>query len=131
MSAEFSSLHHFGLTNRSEEQALSFYQGFLGFDHTRDFVVAPELSGQLFSVPQEIKVLVFEKRGVKIEVFIHSVFSPHPHTLSHIGLTVNDLGEFIAFASVKGIPVIKGTHKEKTVYFVKDLAGNLFEIKEG
>lgn len=131
MSAGIRSINHVGIVNGDEARALSFYRDFLGFSYTREFAVAPDLSEQLFSISGEIRVLVFEKEGMKIEVFIFPGFAPPPQTLSHLGLTVDNLDEFIVRATAQGVPVITGRHKEKTVHFVKDFAGNLIEIKQG
>ncbi len=62
-------LNHVGIINESEEKAVRFYHDFLGLEKTREFVVSTKLSEQLFSVSREIKVLVFERDSIKIEVF--------------------------------------------------------------
>lgn len=124
-------INHAGIVNSDEAQAISFYRDFLGLDKTREFIVAPELSQQLFSISQEIRVLVFEKNGMKIEVFISPGFLQSSQTFSHIGLTVDDLDGFLARAKRNGIGVITGKHKEKTVFFIKDFSGNLIEVKQG
>lgn len=72
-------LNHVGITNKSEEQALLFYRDFLGLEKTREILLPPELSEQLFSLSQEIKVFVFEKTGIKIEVFISDFQHANPN----------------------------------------------------
>lgn len=52
-----------------------FYQDLLGFDKICDFIVSSGLSHQLFGISQKIKVLVFEKETVIIEVFLSPEFS--------------------------------------------------------
>ncbi len=123
-------LNHVGIINRDEDKALFFYQDFLGLNKTREFIVSPELSEQLFSVSREIKVLVFEKENIKIEVLIFPEFYHPSPNLNHIGFIVDDLEKFVENASGKGIQVITGSHQGKTVYFVKDFSGNLIEIKQ-
>ncbi|HWR58266.1 MAG TPA: hypothetical protein VN328_05195 [Thermodesulfovibrionales bacterium] len=63
-------LSHIGVINQSEEQAVRFYASFLGLEKTREFFVPAELSAQIFSVSRDMKVLVFEKQEIKVEVFI-------------------------------------------------------------
>jgi catechol 2,3-dioxygenase-like lactoylglutathione lyase family enzyme len=121
-------LNHVGLINRSEEEAIRFYRDFLGFEKTRDFLVSPDLSGQLFAVSQEVKVLVFEREGIKVEVFITDTLLPSPD-FRHIGLMLKDFSEIIEKAPQAGVELITGTTKDKTVYFLKDFSGNLIEIK--
>jgi catechol 2,3-dioxygenase-like lactoylglutathione lyase family enzyme len=123
-------LNHIGLVNRDEEDAILFYQDFLGLDKTRDFMVSSELAKQLFGMSREIKVLVFEKETFKIEVFISPEYTVSSPRLNHLGISVNDLNQFIQTAGKKGIQVIFGNHAGKTVYFIKDYSGNLVEIKQ-
>ena len=122
-------LNHIGIVNESEETAKRFYADFLGLEKTREFVVATELSEQLFSVSREIKVLVFESQGIKIEVFICPECRPPSPELRHIGFLVGDLPAIQEKARRTGVEVIEGRAGEKIVHFLKDFSGNLIEIK--
>ena len=122
-------LNHLGVTNKSEKQALQFYQDFLGLEKTREILLPPELSEQLFSLSQEIKVLVFEKPGIKIEVFISDFQHANPN-FTHFGIMLDNLAEVTEKAKRSHVDLIIGKHKEKTVYFLKDYSGNLIEIKQ-
>ncbi|MDR4507456.1 MAG: VOC family protein [Candidatus Brocadiaceae bacterium] len=122
-------LNHIGITNESEEQALRFYQDFLGLEKTKEMHLAPELSAQLFSLAQEIRVLVFEKPGMKVEVFISNFQHANPNFI-HCGLLLDNLPEITEKARQSNVDLIIGKHKDKTVYFLKDFSGNLIEIKQ-
>ena len=122
-------LNHVGIINKTEDQALKFYQDFLGLKKTREMLLAPELSEQLFSVSQEIKVLVIENEGIKIEVFI-SDFQPENPNFTHFAITVDSLPELTEKAKQFDAEVIIGKHKDKTAYFLKDFSGNLIEVKQ-
>ncbi|HHT9115938.1 MAG: VOC family protein [Planctomycetes bacterium] len=122
-------LNHLGVTNKSAEQAIRFYQDFLGLEKTREIILPPELSEQLFSLSQEIKVLVFEKPGIKIEVFISDFQHANPN-LTHFGLMLDNISEVTEKAQRSHVDLIIGKHKDKTVYFLKDFSGNLIEIKQ-
>ncbi|MHC4139530.1 MAG: VOC family protein [Planctomycetota bacterium] len=122
-------LNHVGIINKNEEQALKFYQDFLGLKKTREILLAPELSEQLFSVSKEIKVLVVENEGIKIEVFI-SDFQPENPNFTHFAITVDSLSELTEKAKQFNAEVIIGEHKDKTAYFLKDFSGNLIEVKQ-
>ena len=122
-------LNHVGIINKNEEQALKFYQDFLGLKKTREILLAPELSEQLFSVSQEIKVLVVENEGIKIEVFI-SDFQPENPNFTHFAITVDSLSGLTEKAKQFNAEVIIGKHKDKTAYFLKDFSGNLIEVKQ-
>ena len=123
-------LNHVGVVNKSREDALRFYRDFLGFDLTREIAVSKELSEQLFAVSQDIQMIVFERDGIKIEVFIHpECKQPYPN-IRHIGLSLENFSEIIEKAQKAGIDLIVGKTKDKTVYFIKDFSGNLIEIKQ-
>ena len=123
-------LNHVGLTNNSKEEALRFYRDFLGFEFTREALVPNELSGQLFSVFRDVTMLVFEKTGLKIEVFVcPECRQPYPD-FRHAGLLLENFSEVMEKAPSAGVEVITGRTKEKTVNFIRDFAGNLIEIKQ-
>jgi methylmalonyl-CoA/ethylmalonyl-CoA epimerase len=122
-------LNHIGIVNESEDKAVRFYADLLGLEKTREFVIATELSEQLFSVSREIKVLVFERQGIKIEVFICPGCLPHTPEFRHIGFLVEDFPGMLDKARRSGVEVIEGRSGEKTVHFLRDLSGNLIEIK--
>ncbi|MDR4496495.1 MAG: VOC family protein [Candidatus Scalindua sp.] len=122
-------LNHIGIINKNEEQALQFYKDFLGLEKTKEIVLSPELSEQLFSLYHEIKVLVFENEGIKIEVFISDFQLAHPN-FTHFGIMVDNFSEVSEKAKQSHVDLIIGNHKEKTVYFLKDFSGNLIEIKQ-
>lgn len=122
-------LNHIGITNKNEKQALQFYQDFLGLEKTREILLPPELSEQLFSLSQEIKVLVFEKPGIKIEVFISDFQHANPN-FTHFGIMLDNFAEVTEKVQRSHVDLVVGKHKDKTVYFLKDYSGNLIEIKQ-
>jgi methylmalonyl-CoA/ethylmalonyl-CoA epimerase len=122
-------LSHIGIVNISEEEAVRFYAGFLGFEKTREFLVSAELSEQIFSVSREIKVLVFEKEGAKLEAFICPECRLPSPDFSHFGLLVDDLKAIREKARGWAVDFIEGRSGEKVVHFLKDFSGNLIEIK--
>lgn len=121
-------LNHVGIANETEEKAVRFYHGLLGFEKTREFVVSTNLSEQLFSISQEIKVLVFERDGIKLEVFICPGCKQPCPNYRHIGFLLDDFDAIKKKAQETGILVV-GRTDEKTVCFLKDFSGNLIEIK--
>ena len=123
-------LNHVGVINKSREDALRFYKDFLGFDLTREASVSRELAQQLFSIAKDIPMMVFEKEAIKIEVFIYPESKQPSPDIKHIGFLLDNFSEVIKSAPAAGIELITGKTKDKTVYFIKDLSGNLIEIKQ-
>ncbi len=123
-------LNHIGLTNKSEEEAVRFYRDFLGFELSRKSVVPAMLSEQLFSVSDDLGMLVFEKEGIKIEVFISPAYTLPSPDINHLGFYLENFPEIVAKAPQAGVKLIIGKTKDKTVYFIRDFSGNLIEIKQ-
>jgi len=123
-------LNHVGVINTKREDALRFYKDFLGFDLTREVSVSRDLSQQLFAVAIDIPMMVFEKDAVKIEVFIYPESKQPSPDIKHFGLLLENFSEVIEKAPGAGIELITGKTKDKTVYFIKDLSGNLIEVKQ-
>jgi catechol 2,3-dioxygenase-like lactoylglutathione lyase family enzyme len=123
-------LNHVGLTNKSEEDAVRFYRDFLGLELTRRSVVPAGLSEQLFSVTDDLGMIVFEREGIKIEVFISPVYTLPVPDINHIGFLLDNFQEIVERAANAGVKLIIGKTKDKTVYFVRDFSGNLIEIKQ-
>jgi extradiol dioxygenase family protein len=123
-------LNHFGIVNKTADQADRFYRDFLGFDKTRTFLVDAGLSEQLFSVTSEITVLVFEKSDIKLEIFICDTCAQPVPDYRHVGLLLDDLSATIEDAQKAGVEHIIGKAGEKTVHFFKDFSGNLIEVKQ-
>lgn len=122
-------LDHVGIINKNEEEAVRFYCDLLGLEKVRESAVSAELAEQLFSYAGEIKMLVFEKGNVKVEVFVISGCHTLLPCISHFCLQVRDLPEFLERVKKADGKVISGEHRGKTVYFVEDFSGNRIEIK--
>jgi catechol 2,3-dioxygenase-like lactoylglutathione lyase family enzyme len=118
-----------GVMNETEEQAVRFYVDFLEFEKTKESVIPPDLSQQLFSVSRDIKLLLFERNNIKIEVFICPDCKLPSPDFTHIGLLLENFSAVLEKATQTGVEIIIGKTKEKTVYFIKDFSGNLIEIK--
>jgi catechol 2,3-dioxygenase-like lactoylglutathione lyase family enzyme len=123
-------LNHVGIINKSVEDAVRFYQEFLGLEKVKDSVVPPDLSQQLFLFPREIRMMVFAVGHGKIEIFIVPGFNQPSPNIHHFALHLKDFTDVLEKAKETGVTVITGTTREKTVYFLKDFSGNMIEIKQ-
>lgn len=122
-------LNHVGVVNRTAEEAERFYGRFLGMHIVKDFVVSAELSDALFSVHEDIRMMVFGTGDQKVEVFIYPRYVRESPAIAHFGLFVDNFDELLKRADNHGVKVVTGSQQEKTVYFVKDFSGNMVEIK--
>ncbi len=122
-------LDHIGIVNKSEEDALRFYRDILGLDKIKDSVSTADLSEQLFLISKDIKMIVFGKGRVKVEIFILPEFIHPSPNIPHLGLQVKDIQELLERVEQAGARVITGKRSDKTVYFIQDFSGNLIEVK--
>jgi catechol 2,3-dioxygenase-like lactoylglutathione lyase family enzyme len=122
-------IDHIGVINKREDEAVEFYQSILGLEKIKESSVPPELSRQLFNLFQEIRMLVFGREGLKIEVFIIPGFIAPSPNISHFCLQILHFPELLERLKQGGAKVITGQHGSKTVYFTEDFSGNRMEIK--
>ena len=122
-------LDHVGIMNEDEDGAVRFYSGILGLEKIKESSVSPELARQLFSLDREIRMLVFGRDDLKVEVFVIPGFSPPSPLVAHFCLQVADLGALLEKAKKEGVRVISAERGGGTVHFVEDFSGNRIEIK--
>ncbi|MEJ2685000.1 MAG: VOC family protein [Candidatus Sulfobium sp.] len=123
-------LDHVGVVNRDEEGAVRFYRDLLGLDVIKESSVSPELASKLFSVHDEIKMLVYGKDGLKVEVFVLPGFAPPAPAVPHFCIHVPDLSAFLERAKAEGVKTISAQRGDHTVHFVEDFSGNRIEVKQ-
>ncbi len=123
-------LDHVGIVNKGGDEAERFYRDFLGLDKIKESSVAPELSMKLFSVDADIKMLVYGKAGLKVEVFILPGFVPSSPCVAHFCIQVPDLRGFFERAKNSGVRVRSAERGGRTVYFIEDFSGNRIEVKQ-
>jgi catechol 2,3-dioxygenase-like lactoylglutathione lyase family enzyme len=120
---------HVGIMNEDEDKAVRFYRDILGLEKTKESSVSPELARQLFSIDREIKMLVFGKGDLKVEIFIVPELSLSNPSVPHFCLLAPDLGALLEKAKKEGVKVISAERGGGTVHFVEDFSGNRIELK--
>jgi catechol 2,3-dioxygenase-like lactoylglutathione lyase family enzyme len=123
-------LDHVGIVNRDEGDALRFYRDLLGLGKIKESSVSPELAEKLFSFSGEIKMLVYGKENLKVEIFIIPGFTPPSPAIPHFCNQLPDLPAFLERAKGEGVRVIAAERGGRTVYFAEDFSGNRIELKE-
>ena len=120
---------HTGLGASSEDRADAFYEGVLGLAKDPAKVLGRELSQALFGIDADLPMLNYRGDGVHFEVFVlPGPVDPRP-AVTHACLQVADLAALVAACERAGARVIQVPKGDKTLTFVADLDGNLFEVK--
>lgn len=121
---------HIALECKSEQNADRFYSDLLGLEKSEPKLLPSELSEAIFGVSSEIKVLNYLDAEVRFEIFVHERPRARSCPIEHVCLEVGDLAEFLQRCRSLGMKIIQVPKGDYVVTFIKDLDGNLFEIKE-
>ena len=124
-------IKHVALCMDSTDHARSFYQELLHAELVKEFEVSKSLVNQIFSIDidqEQVSVMVFEIENVLFEIFITKKIVQS--RFDHVCISVDNLNVFIKQCQSMNLTVLKIPKNNKTLLFIKDFSGNLFEIKE-
>jgi catechol 2,3-dioxygenase-like lactoylglutathione lyase family enzyme len=124
-------LEHIAVSTNNEEQGDRFFIELLGLKKIRAFSVAAELTREFFGVEREIRVIRYSNDHLDVEVFVTEDDTRSKDLYTHSCLVVEDRDAFENRARSMGLEVRHVPKKGSDTYylFVKDLFGNLYEIK--
>ena len=121
-------LKHAGLTCRTEDHADKFYRDLLGLNKSAPKTLPADLCRAIFNLGAELKMINYMDDKIHFEIFV----SPQPaisqRPIDHLCLEVDDLDGFIEKCRSMQVAVARIPKGDKTLTFIKDFDGNLFEI---
>ena len=123
-------LKHAGLLCSTEENADKFYQDTLGLIKNSPKILSRDLSQAIFGVDTDLKMINYTADDLHFEIFIYPRELVLSETIAHTCLEVDDRKAFLHRCETMGIKMNIIPKNEKTLVFVYDFDGNLFEIKE-
>ncbi|MBN1144406.1 MAG: VOC family protein [Bacteroidales bacterium] len=122
-------IQHVGLTINDSAEIGNFYEEILQFAVHHRFFMNEEINRMIFGSEGSIDVLLMEKEGSQLELFVSKNQEKKRYT--HICLAVSDAGCMFDKAQEKGYRALAKPNKEgRYTYFIWDRSGNMFEIKE-
>lgn len=124
-------LSHISANSTSEENATRFYGEILGLKKIKSYLLEKDLTEAIFSIATECRVILFGNSPLSVEVFVPLNTVPVKNGFLHNCLEVPDREEFLRRCKKGGVEISSIPKGEKTLVFLKDFDGNLFEIKEG
>jgi len=121
-------LLHVALQNETSDQAELFYESVLGCKKKKTFQLDKSLAKDIFDIDHDLEAIQFEGEIGMFEIFI----CPFSREISarHVCIAVDDLDSFLLSCRRYDITTNLVHRGEKTLYFIRDFAGNLFEVKE-
>lgn len=122
------SLKHVALQCNNVEKTMVFYKKILELELLKTFTLTKVLSKQIFNVEEQVQAYVFGNRDIVFEIFITK--KPLDHGFEHVCIEVDDQEDFIKHCREYSVKPLFIEKNDKTLLFIKDFSGNLFEIKE-
>jgi hypothetical protein len=119
---------HVALLYSDRKKAKIFFTKILLLNHTKTFTLSKELAYDIFGISKEVTVDVYSNEEAYFEIFITEIQPDYSY--EHTCIEIDDKEEFFKRCKdyeIKPKFVKKGN---KTLMFIKDFSGNLFEIKE-
>jgi catechol 2,3-dioxygenase-like lactoylglutathione lyase family enzyme len=122
-------IRHIGLNINEELELKDFYEDILGFTLTGQFKVTEERCREIFGAGKEFNVFRLEKFGLELELFLTDAINKPNY--NHLCLEYWKVGEIFERAKKKNYKTVTFLKDNgRSAYFIRDKAGNLFELKE-
>ena len=119
---------HVALQYSDRIKAEIFFNKILGLTLNKSFSLSKNLSYDIFGLKEEVIVDVYKNEETCFEVFITKIQTDY--NFEHTCIRTDNKDEFIKKCKKYGIEPIFVKKGEKTLLFIKDFSGYLFEIKE-
>ena len=123
-------LKHAGLTCSTEDNADKFYRDLLGLNKSEPKSLPSELSKAIFNLDAELPMINYMNDKTHFEIFVTNQPGPSQRPIDHICLEVDDLAGFIEKCRRMQVEVTLIPKGDKTLTFIKDFDGNLFEVTQ-
>ena len=122
-------LRHVALICSSESKSDRFYKNLLGLEKSEPKILPAALSKAIFHVDAELMMINYQNEQIHFEIFItgHSINAGSK--IEHVCIEVDDLHRFIANCHELDVEISQIPKGDRTLTFIRDDDGNLFEIK--
>ena len=120
-------LQHIALQCNNSKKAEIFFTKILGLKVEKEFCLSEKLSDEIFGIKENVDVKIYGNKQVTFEIFITK--KAQNTGFEHTCIEIQDQEKFIEHCKRYNINPMFVKKGEKTLFFVKDFAGNLFEIK--
>ena len=119
---------HVALHYSDRKKADIFFNKIFGLTLNKSFSLSKDFSKEIFGLSEEVTVDVYKNDEACFEVFITDIKTNYG--FEHTCIEIDNKVEFLRRCKGYGINPIFVKKGEKTLLFIKDFSGYLFEIKE-
>lgn len=126
-------LKHVALVASSEEKADIFYSDLLGLTKSEPKILPVELSKAIFNLDLELGIINYRDEHVHFEIFVtsqHRADRGNSRKIAHTCVEVDTMKIFLEKCRSLNVDITRIPKGDKTLTFIRDFDGNLFEIKE-
>ena len=123
-------LIHIGLVCSDEEKACRFYGELLGGELTRRSKLSVDVAQNAFGLDDECEIICFCIDDMVFELFMTGWAEEAPRKISHICIEVENRDALLERAAEMGFAVREAPRGDSSIFFLADLDGNLFEVKD-
>ena len=120
-------LNHIGINIADAGEIHYFYQDILGFVPERSFPIPREISQMFFGIDGETTAFIIVNGTLRLELFVCN--RPVKLGYAHLCIELENREETVLKCAASGYPVIRMKREKGDLLFVKDKAGNVFELK--
>lgn len=120
-------LNHIGLNISDADEVKHFYQDVLGLQPERVFEINRPISLTFFGINGETKAFIVKNEHLRLELFVFDV--PLKTGYGHLCVAVADREQTVLKCEEKSYRVLRMKREKGDLLFVKDKAGNIFELK--
>lgn len=120
-------LNHIGLNIAGASEVDHFYTSILKCWPDKNFELTEAFSMEVFQQKGATRVFTVRNADMVLELFLTKEI--HPLAYQHLCIEVGDRDHIAEKARAYGYPVIRIKGKSADLLFIKDKAGNIFELQ--
>ena len=122
-------LRHVALTCSSEKNSDRFFKNLLGLEKSKPKTLPSSLSRAIFNIDGELRIINYMGADIHFEIFIAGNSKRRLNPIAHVCIEIDDLETFLTKCTELDVNVSQILKGNRTLIFIRDYDGNLFEIK--
>ena len=122
-------LRHVAIPCSSEKNSDRFFKNLFGLEKSMPKTLPPSLSRTIFNVEGELRIINYTSEDIHFEIFIANDSERIVNPIAHVCIKIDDLETFLKKCAELDVNVCQIPKDNRTLIFIRDYDGNLFEIK--
>jgi len=122
-------LRHVAIPCSSEKNSDRFFKNLFGLEKSMPKTLPSSLSRAIFNVDGELQIINYMGEDIHFEIFIAGDSERRVNPIAHVCIEIDDLETFLTKCAELDVNVSQIPKGNRTLTFIRDYDGNLFEIK--